>query len=46
LASINPDDIENMTILKGAPAAYFIWFRAKDGVIMITTVRGKAKVSV
>lgn len=44
LASINPDDIENMTILKGAPAAALYGSRAKDGVIMITTkTKGKAK---
>jgi TonB-linked SusC/RagA family outer membrane protein len=44
LSSINPDDIENMTILKGAPAAALYGSRAKDGVIMITTkTRGKGK---
>jgi TonB-linked SusC/RagA family outer membrane protein len=37
LSSINPDDIESMTILKGAPAAALYGSRAKDGVIMITT---------
>lgn len=37
LSSINPDDIENMTILKGAPASALYGSRAKDGVIMITT---------
>jgi TonB-dependent SusC/RagA subfamily outer membrane receptor len=35
--SINPDDIENMTVLKGAAAAALYGSRAKDGVIMITT---------
>lgn len=44
LSSINPDDIENMTILKGAPASALYGSRAKDGVIMITTkTRGKTK---
>jgi TonB-dependent SusC/RagA subfamily outer membrane receptor len=44
LSSINPDDIEDMTILKGAPAAALYGSRAKDGVIMITTkTRGKSK---
>ena len=44
LSSINPDDIENMTILKGAPAAALYGSRAKDGVIMITTkTKGKGK---
>ena len=35
--SINPDDIETMTVLKGAAAAALYGSRAKDGVIMITT---------
>ncbi|HTE28547.1 SusC/RagA family TonB-linked outer membrane protein [Flavitalea sp.] len=44
LSSINPDDIESMTILKGAAAAALYGSRAKDGVIMITTkTRGKGK---
>jgi TonB-linked SusC/RagA family outer membrane protein len=37
LASINPDDVESMTILKGAAASALYGSRAKDGVIMITT---------
>ena len=37
LSSINPDDIESMSVLKGAPAAALYGSRAKDGVIMITT---------
>jgi TonB-linked SusC/RagA family outer membrane protein len=37
LSSINPDDIESMTVLKGGPAAALYGARAKDGVIMITT---------
>ena len=44
LSSINPDDIESMSILKGAPAAALYGSRAKDGVIMITTkTRAKGK---
>ena len=44
LISINPDDIESMTILKGAAAAALYGSRAKDGVIMITTkTKGKGK---
>ena len=44
LMSINPDDIESMTVLKGAAAAALYGSRAKDGVIMITTkTRGKGK---
>ncbi|WP_198439805.1 SusC/RagA family TonB-linked outer membrane protein [Pareuzebyella sediminis] len=37
LSSINPDDVETMTILKGAAASALYGSRAKDGVIMITT---------
>ena len=37
LTSINPDDIETMTVLKGATAAALYGSRAKDGVVMITT---------
>ena len=37
LSSINPDDVESMTILKGAAAAALYGSRAKDGVVMITT---------
>src|SRR6186713_895728 len=37
LQSINPDDIESMSILKGAAASALYGARAKDGVIMITT---------
>ncbi len=44
LSSINPDDIESMTILKGAPAAALYGSRAQNGVIMITTkTRGSGK---
>jgi len=39
---INPADIESMTILKGASAAALYGSRAANGVIMITTKRGKA----
>ena len=40
LQSINPDDIESMTVLKGATAAALYGYRAKDGVIIITTKTG------
>jgi len=44
LLSINPDDIESMTVLKGATAAALYGSRAKDGVIMITTkTRGEGQ---
>jgi TonB-linked SusC/RagA family outer membrane protein len=40
LNSINPDDIESMSVLKGAAASALYGSRAKDGVIMITTKSG------
>jgi TonB-linked SusC/RagA family outer membrane protein len=44
LSSINPDDIENMTVLKGAAAAALYGSRASNGVIMITTKsKGKGR---
>jgi len=39
--AVNPDDIENMTILKGAAATALYGSRAANGVIMITTKSGK-----
>jgi len=40
LTSINPDDIESMTILKGANAAALYGSRGGNGVINITTKQG------
>lgn len=40
LQSINQDDIESITTLKGAAAAALYGFRAKDGVLIITTKSG------
>jgi TonB-linked SusC/RagA family outer membrane protein len=40
LQSINPEDIESLTVLKGATAAALYGYRAKDGVIIITTKSG------
>jgi len=37
LSSINPDDIQEMTVLKGGTAAALYGSRAKDGAILITT---------
>ena len=39
---INPEDIENMSILKGAAAAALYGSRAADGVVVITTKKGDA----
>ena len=41
LANINPDDIENITVLKDAAAASVYGSRAANGVILITTKSGK-----
>lgn len=41
ISSINPDDIEDMTVLKGAAAAALYGSRAKNGAIIITTKSGK-----
>ncbi len=40
MSSINPDDIESMTVLKGASAAALYGSRAANGVILITTKKG------
>ncbi len=40
-ADINPDDIESVNVLKGAAAAALYGSRAANGVIMITTKKGK-----
>jgi len=40
LAQINQDDIESMTVLKGAPAAALYGSRAANGAIIITTKSG------
>lgn len=42
LASINPDDIETMNILQGPSATSIYGATGANGVIMITTKRGKA----
>ncbi|MCH7397363.1 TonB-dependent receptor [Belliella sp. DSM 107340] len=41
LSNLNPDDIEDMTILKDASSTALYGSRAANGVIMITTKRGK-----
>lgn len=43
LEDINPDDIENVTVLKGPGAAALYGSRGANGAIMITTKSGKAK---
>ena len=41
LNTLNPDDIESITVLKDAAAASLYGSRAANGVILITTKRGK-----
>lgn len=41
LSDINPEDIESMTVLKGASAAALYGSRAGNGVILITTKSGR-----
>ncbi|WP_460474502.1 SusC/RagA family TonB-linked outer membrane protein [Emticicia fontis] len=43
IAAINPDDIESMTVLKGGAAAALYGSRGANGVILITTKKGKAQ---
>ncbi|MDC9721711.1 MAG: TonB-dependent receptor [Urechidicola sp.] len=42
LSLINPDDIESMTVLKGASASALYGSAGLNGVILITTKKGKA----
>ncbi|WP_035478794.1 SusC/RagA family TonB-linked outer membrane protein [Gelidibacter mesophilus] len=43
ISSINPDDIESISVLKGSSAAALYGSLASNGVIMITTKSGKGK---
>ncbi|MEJ8844296.1 SusC/RagA family TonB-linked outer membrane protein [Lacibacter sp. H375] len=40
-SNINPDDVENITVLKDASATALYGSRAGNGVVMITTKKGK-----
>lgn len=40
ISNINPDDIESISVLKGAAASALYGYRAKAGVILITTKSG------
>jgi len=41
IGDINPDDIENISILKGAAATALYGYRGSNGVVLITTKKGK-----
>ena len=43
ISSINPDDIENMSVLKGPAASALYGSRASHGVILITTKKASGK---
>lgn len=40
ISNLNPEDVESITILKGAPAAALYSSEAANGVILITTKKG------
>jgi TonB-linked SusC/RagA family outer membrane protein len=42
LATLNPDDIESITVLKDAAAASIYGSRAANGVILVSTKKGKS----
>ena len=42
MAGLNPNDIENISVLKDAASASIYGSRAANGVILITTRKGKA----
>lgn len=43
IVDINPEDIESVTVLKGAGATALYGSRAANGAIMITTKSGKVE---
>jgi len=46
MSTVNPDDIESMTVLKGATAAAIYGSRAANGAIIITTKTGQKNQSI
>jgi TonB-linked SusC/RagA family outer membrane protein len=42
IADLNPNDIENVEVLKGASASAIYGSRASNGVVIITTKRGRS----
>lgn len=43
ISSLNPDDIESISVLKGGAASALYGSRASGGVIIVTTKRGKGE---
>ena len=49
LATLNPDDVDNVTVLKGASASALYGSSASNGVIIVTTkkgTKGKPKITI
>ena len=46
VATLNPNDIESMQVLKDAGSASIYGSRASNGVIIVTTKKGKGKVKI
>ncbi len=44
ISNLNPEDVESISVLKGAPAAALYGSQAANGVILITTKKGRADV--
>lgn len=42
ISDINPDDIETISVLKGAAATALYGYRGEKGVVLITTKKGKS----
>jgi TonB-linked SusC/RagA family outer membrane protein len=42
ISNLNPDDIESITVLEGASASALYGYQAANGVILVTTKKGKA----
>ncbi|CAM2832589.1 TonB-linked outer membrane protein, SusC/RagA family [Flavobacterium succinicans] len=42
MSSFNPDDIASMSVMKGSAASALYGFRGSNGVILITTKKGKS----
>jgi TonB-linked SusC/RagA family outer membrane protein len=45
ISNLNPDDIESVSILKGASAAALYGSQAANGAVLITTKKGKAGIA-
>ncbi|WP_235830956.1 SusC/RagA family TonB-linked outer membrane protein [Flavobacterium ustbae] len=46
MSSFNPDDIASMSVLKGSAASALYGYRGSNGVILITTKKGKSSTGI